>query len=441
MPEVYNWQLGRAMSYPHEERHPQWQFAFVFNTNRCIGCQTCTMACKSTWTFSKGQEYMWWNNVESKPFGSYPQNWDSKLLAMLEAENPGGQVWQRAARDAAHPFGVFRGKTIFEAAAKHVGPEGPQAALGYLPTDSEWRHPNIHEDTPTGGPAAVAPPPESENAWAQGRFGDSTRLPEHRVWFFHLARICNHCTYPGCLGSCPRQAIYKRPEDGIVLIDQARCRGYRKCVEGCPYKKALYRGTTRTSEKCVACFPRIEGRDQTITPDGAPIEARCMSACVGKIRLQGLVKIGDDGKWAEDPSNPLYFLIRERQVALPLYPQFGTEPNGYYIPPRWVPRDYLVQMFGPGVDHAIDQYSCPDRELLAVLQLFRAQRHVIFRFAIEQGEKVAEIPITLPSGEQKVQEIYNDTIIGYNKLDKEVVRITIEEPTFERPKELHLNAI
>ena len=84
-----------------------------------------------------------------------------------------------------------------------------------------------------------------------------------------------------------------------------------------------------------------------------------MSACVGKIRLQGLVEIADDGTWAHDPANPLYFLIRERKVALPLYPQFGTEPNGFYIPPRWVPRGYLTQMFGPGVDHAMEQYACP----------------------------------------------------------------------------------
>ena len=49
MPEVYNWQLGRKMLYPYEERHPKWQFAFVFNINRCIACQTCSMADKSTW--------------------------------------------------------------------------------------------------------------------------------------------------------------------------------------------------------------------------------------------------------------------------------------------------------------------------------------------------------------------------------------------------------
>src|SRR3989442_13343961 len=68
MPEVYNWQLGRKMLYPYEERHPKWQFTFVFNINRCIACQTCSMADKSTWLFSKGQEDMWWNNVETKPY-------------------------------------------------------------------------------------------------------------------------------------------------------------------------------------------------------------------------------------------------------------------------------------------------------------------------------------------------------------------------------------
>lgn len=431
MPTVYNWQIGREMLYPHEEHHPRWQFAFVFNPNRCIGCQTCTMSCKSTWTFSKGQELMWWNNVESKPFGGYPQHWDAKLLAMLEQANPGGQSWNATEKDAAKkPYGVFDGMTIFDAADKKPRPDGPQQALGYLPTDEEWRSPNIYEDTPTG-----------DQFQKPEHFAGSAELPEHKVWFFHLARICNHCTYPGCLASCPRNAIYKRPEDGVVLIDQSRCRGYRKCVEGCPYKKAMYRPTTRTSEKCVACFPRLEGKDPEISPTGAPAETRCMSACVGKIRLQGLVEIEESGGWANNPKNPLYYLIRERQVALPLYPQFGTEPNGYYIPPRWVPRGYLTQMFGPGVDHAIEQYSCPDRELLAVLQLFRANRQIVFRFEIEKGDKVGEVEVAMPNGESKIQELFNDTVIGYNKLNEEVVRLTVEEPTFERSADVHVNSI
>jgi nitrate reductase beta subunit len=426
MPKVYNWQLGREMAYPFDEHHPEWQFAFVFNTNRCINCQTCTMACKSTWTFSEGQEHIWWNNVETKPFGGYPHNWDSKVLALLEQANPDGQAWAPdEGKSPKSPYGQFTGKTVFEAAEGYAGTDGPKVALGYLPTAAEWAAPNIFEDHPRLGPAAL----------------DGATLPEHKVWFFYLARLCNHCTFPGCLAACPRQAIYKRPEDGIVLIDQSRCRGYQKCVEACPYKKSINRPSTGTSEKCVGCYPRVEGKDPEISPNGEPCETRCMTACPGKIRMQGLVRVGENGEWVPDSGSPLYYLIRERQIALPLYPQFGTEPNGYYIPPRWVPRPYLEQMFGPGVQHAIDQYSCPDRELLAVLQLFRATQQILFHYDVIKGDKVAEIEVTMPNGKSKTQEIYNDTVLGYNKLGKEVVRITVEEPVFERPAELHQNSI
>ena len=59
-------------------------------------------------------------------------------------------------------------------------------------------------------------------------------------------------------------AIYKREEDGIVLVDQDRCRGWRMCVSGCPYKKVYFNHRTGKAEKCTFCFPRIE----VGTPDG-----------------------------------------------------------------------------------------------------------------------------------------------------------------------------
>jgi nitrate reductase beta subunit len=425
MPEVHNWQLGRKMHYVYEEKHPQWQFAFVFNINRCIACQTCTMACKSTWTFSKGQEYMWWNNVETKPYGGYPQHWDTKLLQLLEeAHQQVGTAmrWDATARDGSkQPYGLYEGMTIFEAGHK-VDQRG-RVAVGYEPTDEEWRAPNIYEDTSTGyqgGPLGISQ--------------EGAALPEHKSWFFYLQRICNHCTYPACLAACPRKAIYKRPEDGIVLIDQKRCRGYRKCVAACPYKKPMFRPTTRISEKCIACYPRIEGKDPLT--ESQPMETRCMTACVGKIRLQGLVKIDPNtGDWAEDRYNPLYYLVKVEKVALPLYPQFGTEPNGYYIPPRWVPRDYLRQMFGPGVDEAIAKYAAPSRELLAVLQLFRTTQRIIFKYEIVEGPKVFETEI---NGEK--WEMYDDTVIGYDKDGKEVTRVSVEEPLYVRPAQ-HANSL
>ncbi len=416
MSKVYNWQIGREMEYPYDAAYPKEQFAFVFNINRCIACQTCTMACKSTWTFSKGQEHMWWNNVETKPYGGYPHHWDVKILDLLEKANPGGQTWDTdSKKDVRKPYGKFEGKTIFETAQKNFSPDGSQVALAYLPTDEDWSAPNIFEDNPRG----------PKSAKGQVVHTEGVNLPEHKTWFFYLQRICNHCSYPACLAACPRKALYKRPEDGIVLIDQERCRGYRKCVEACPYKKSIYRPTTRTSEKCIACYPRIEGKDPET--NGHPMQTRCMASCIGQIRLQGLVQMAQDGTWKEDRYNPIYYLVHVAKVALPLYPQFGTEPNGYYIPPRWVSRPYLRQMFGPGVDAAIEKYATPDRELLAVLQLFGKDKHICFRYELKEGPKIYESEVN-----GKKFEMFNDTIIGYDRAGNEVLRTQIEEPVYVR---------
>jgi nitrate reductase beta subunit len=425
MPSVYNWQLGRAMQFPYEQAAPKRQFAFVININRCIGCQTCTMACKSTWTFSKGQEHMWWTNVETKPYGGYPQHWDVKILSLLAEANPTGQRWQGSpGGDRRAPYGALAGKNIFEAPEIVARGQQPNQVLGYLPTEEEWTAPNIYEDTPASGPTRPMDFGAGENLT-----GDA----KHKAWFYYLARLCNHCSYPACLAACPRRAIYKRPEDGIVLIDQAECRGYRKCIEACPYKKVMYRSTTRTSEKCIACYPRIEGSDPE--SDGVPMETRCMAACIGQVRMQGLVKVDAENIWIEDRYNPLYYLVHIAKVALPLYPQFGTEPNGYYIPPRWVPTKYLEQMFGPGVQQAIERYRAPDRELLAVLQLFRRSNRIIGRYRMEAGPKVYA-----GTANGKTFEIYNDTIIAYDMNDREMFRTQVEEPLYVRPAQ-HANSI
>jgi nitrate reductase beta subunit len=346
-----------------------------------------------------------------------------KTLDLLEQANPGGQTWGGQPEDPKAPYGKFNGKTIFEAGKTYIGPEGANRALGYLPADDEWAAPNRYEDHPVGNEKGV-----------KGQyFKGGELLPEHKTWFFYLARICNHCSYPACLAACPRNAIYKRPEDGIVLIDQERCRGYRKCMEACPYKKTMYRGTTRTSEKCIACYPRVEGKDQAT--GGVPMQTRCMSSCIGHIRLQGLVEMNQDGTWKEARYNPLYYLVHVAKVALPLYPQFGTEPNGYYIPPRWVSRAYLRQMFGPGVDAAVEKYSAPDRELLAVLQLFGKDQRICDRYEIKEGPKVFETEV----GGKKFA-IYNDRVIGYAKDGTKIIETTVEEPLHVR-SEQHANTI
>lgn len=160
-----------------------------------------------------------------------------------------------------------------------------------------------------------------------------------------------------------------------------------------------------------------------------------MAACIGQMRMQGLVKLDRNGLWQEDRHHPLYYLVHVAKVALPLYPQFGTAPNGYYIPPRWVPRDYLRQMFGPGVDAAIERYTNPDRELLAVLQLFRRSNRIIYRYELKEGPKIYE-----GSLRGKKITLYNDTVIAYGREGQELFHTTIEEPIHVRP-EIHANSI
>ncbi len=181
--------------------------------------------------------------------------------------------------------------------------------------------------------------------------------------FFYLPRICNHCVNAGCVAACPSGAIYKRGEDGIVLISQDKCRGWRMCVSGCPYKKTYYTWSSGKSEKCILCYPRQESGQ-------APA---CFHACVGRIRYLGVLLYDADRIEAAaaepderlveaqremildpfDPEvvaearrcgiaeqvleaarrSPVYRLVKEWRLALPLHPEFRTLPMLFYVPP------------------------------------------------------------------------------------------------------------
>ena len=265
-----------------------------------------------------------------------------RLPAVLGREDPeparrGQPRWAdcrgRGTRRSASASSVrrFDGKTIFEAQTKTPSSRTARACPG-LPA-APTRSGTLRTSTRT---TRSVPKGARHGSTRPGR-----RASVHKTWFFYLARICNHCSYPACLAACPRKAIYKRPEDGIVLIDQEQCRGYRKCVEACPYKKTMYRGNTRVSPRSAS--PATRASRARIPRAGAnPMETRCMAACIGQIRMQGLVKI-ERGRQAGRRTDRTRSTTWStwRRSHLPLYPQFGTQPNGYYIPPRWVPSAYL----------------------------------------------------------------------------------------------------
>lgn len=368
MAKVKNWQIQREMEYVYEERRPKRQWAIVFDLNKCIACQTCSLACKTTWTSGKGQEYMFWNNVETKPYGAYPLAWDVRVLEKL-----GHQQWQRH-----EPYG---GKTIFEAN------DPSERVVHFDPSDEDWMYPNNGEDDCAGNVVK----------------GDHIQLP-HDKWFFYLPRTCAHCTYPACLAACPRKAIYKREEDGIVLIDQSRCKGYGECVRACPYKKSMYNAHTRVSEKCVGCYPAVEQGYQPM----------CVQNCIGKIRIMGFI----NPPWQARENNPVDYLVHKQGLALPYYPQLGLEPNIYYIPPIHAKREYLEQMFGPRVDEAVERYRLLKSDPVAqgLLVLMGSSDRILHSFDVrdgiargydEKGDEIVSVPTIEP---MQVRSSYDATL-------------------------------
>jgi nitrate reductase beta subunit len=356
MAKRFNWHIGREMDYTYDGPPPKRQVAYVFDINKCIACQTCTIACKTCWTSGKGQETMFWNNVESKPYGGYPVGWDTKLM-----EQRGPAKWEGE---------KLVSLTIFESDDPRNPPDG------HRPDPQDYSAPNLGEDDCAG-------------ITELGEHFDGT----HPKWMFYLARICNHCDHPACLAACPRKAIYKRDEDGIVLIDQSRCRGYRECVRACPYKKTFFNMISRTSEKCIGCYPRVEKGEVAL----------CVESCIGKIRLHGFLTT--QGEPRED--NPLDYIIKFRKLALPLYAQHGTGPNVFYVPPLHVKNEFLEQLFGPAVEQSKDMYRNlrDDPKLLGALLLSGASNRIIDRFEVRDetaigwdidGVEVARVPFTEP---------------------------------------------
>lgn len=292
------------------------QLGVVFDMNKCLGCQTCTIACKTLWTDEEGTDYMWWNIVSTMPGQGSPRGWpemgggfrnDEAQVSRIPLREEFGEAWE------------FNYDEVLY---------GGQGLDSYLrPKDKEGtRGPLWDEDE------------------ASGEYPNS--------YFFYLQMICMHCTNPACLAACPRKAIYKRVDDGIVLIDEERCNGYRYCMEACPYKRIYFNHIRKIAQKCILCFPRLE---QGVAP-------ACFRQCPGRVRFIGFL---------DDQDSAVHKLVKKWQVALPLRPQGGTQPNVYFVPPlsppkfdengdliegsERIPREYLESLFGAEVNGVLDR--------------------------------------------------------------------------------------
>ncbi|MGF1614116.1 MAG: nitrate reductase subunit beta [Gammaproteobacteria bacterium] len=354
----------------------QAQIGMVLNLDKCIGCHTCSVTCKNVWTSREGMEYAWFNNVETKPGIGYPKEWENQEL------RNGGWVRKDNGKLVPRMGGKLRVLSkIF------ANPDLPEIDDYYEPFDFEYEH--LH-NAPEGKVQPVARPRSLISGermdkihwgpnWEEilgSEFSSRSRDKNFdgvqkaiygqfaHTFMMYLPRLCEHCLNPACVASCPSGAIYKREEDGIVLIDQDKCRGWRMCISACPYKKIYYNWQSGKSEKCIFCYPRMESGQPTV----------CSETCVGRIRYLGVLLYDADQiqkaasvaseselyraqlkmfldpldpqvirtareqgipeSWLEAArQSPVYKMAMEWKVAFPLHPEYRTLPMVWYVPP------------------------------------------------------------------------------------------------------------
>jgi len=369
------------------------QLAMVMNLDKCIGCHTCSVTCKQAWTNRPGVEYVWFNNVETRPGLGYPRThedqgkwrggWVRSRRGRLQLR-AGGRARRMlsifsnprlpALRDYYEPWTYDYDTLISAPAQEHVPVARPISQIDGRPMKIEW---SANWDDDLGGGPEHAPGDP-----ILAKLSRKIRLDYENAFMFHLPRICEHCLNPSCVASCPSGAMYKRAEDGIVLVDQDRCRGWRMCVSGCPYKKVYFNHRTGKAEKCTFCYPRIEVGQPTV----------CAETCVGRLRYIGLVLYDADAVLAaasvENPADlleaqrsvfldprdpevvaaaraggiqedwldaarrsPVYDLACRYRIALPLHPEYRTMPMVWYVPPLSPVVDALRETGHDGEDH------------------------------------------------------------------------------------------
>ncbi|MCP3998161.1 MAG: nitrate reductase subunit beta, partial [bacterium] len=390
------------------------QISMVFHLDKCIGCHTCSIACKNIWTDRKGTEYMWWNNVETKPGTGYPMQWENQEKFRGGWEKKNGGVQLKSTGKARVVANIFHNPSMpslddyyepwtYDYQNLFNAPEGddqptarPISMIDGKPIDIK-AGPNFDDDL-SGSPVYAENDPNLPALTAEQR---AQLFAIERLVFFYFPRICNHCINPACVASCPSGALYKRGEDGIVLIDQKVCRAWRSCVAACPYKKTYFNWQTGKSEKCILCYPRVETGQ-------APA---CFHSCVGRIRYLGvllydadrIVEVAktDDRDLVEahrsiilDPNDPdvldaarrnglaesvieaaqrspVYRFVKVWKMALPPHLEFRTLPMLFYVPPLLPVTssddDGTVSTDSDDFFHAIDKARMPVEYLASLL--------------------------------------------------------------------------
>jgi anaerobic dimethyl sulfoxide reductase subunit B len=91
-------------------------------------------------------------------------------------------------------------------------------------------------------------------------------------YVYSVSLACGHCDRPACVAACPAGALTKDKDTGLVLLDQDRCSGCRKCEQACPYGAPTYVKATGKIMKCNGCKDRLDAGKTPV----------CVSGCRGR---------------------------------------------------------------------------------------------------------------------------------------------------------------
>jgi tetrathionate reductase subunit B len=133
-----------------------------------------------------------------------------------------------------------------------------------------------------------------------------------KVKIHYMPALCNHCEKAACMEACPSGAICRR-DDGLVLINPAKCSGCKRCVKACPYDAIFFNDGLKIAQKCTGCAHLL---------DHGSTRPRCADVCPS-----GALQFGEEAE--------LQPLLAGTAV---LRPEAGLNPKVFYknIPGRFI---------------------------------------------------------------------------------------------------------
>src|SRR5688572_22032839 len=166
---------------------PMAQMGMVMNLDKCIGCHTCSVTCKQAWTNRSGVEYVWFNNVETRPGQGFPRRY--------EAQAPGRAGWTLTRPGRLALKGAGRApklRTIF------ANPNPPGIDDYYEPWTYDYEtliSAPLQEHTPVARPTSLLTGKDTKITWSANWDDDLGGSPDHGDKDVLLAELSEKITF------------------------------------------------------------------------------------------------------------------------------------------------------------------------------------------------------------------------------------------------------